>query len=85
MHKLENNNLPQIFRIRFVKTDQDHSYEIKSVKKRNYFLPRVSKFVCQNSLVFRGTKTWNEIDNEQKNQNFGIFKKRFKQKLLEHY
>ena len=54
MPKLYNNNLPQIFQTRFAKAYQVDSYKTRSVKKRtgNYFLPRVSKFFCQNSLIF---------------------------------
>ena len=52
MHKLHNDKLPLIFQCRFVKTVQVHSHETRSVKKCNYFLPRIAKSVCQNSLTF---------------------------------
>ena len=52
MHKLDNDKLPLIFQCRFVKTVQVHSHETRSVKKCNYFLPRITKSVCQNSLTF---------------------------------
>jgi len=35
-----------------------------SWKMQLFFLPRVSKFICQNSLSFRGTKFWSEIEME---------------------
>ena len=85
MHKLFNNKLPPILKSRFVKTDMIDAHEIRSVKQSNYFLPRVNKSVCQNSIAFCGAKMWNEIDNDLKNQNFRVFKKHFKLKLLEQY
>ena len=85
MHKRFNDKLPLIFQSRFVKTVQVHSHETRSVKKCNYFLPRVTKSVCQNSLTFRGTKMWKEINEEFRNKNFTTFKKQFKQNLLEQY
>ena len=85
MHKLFNNKLPPTLKSRFVKTDMLHAHETRSVKQSNYFLPRVNKSVCQNSIAFCGAKMWNEIDNDLKNQNFRVFKKHFKLKLLEQY
>ena len=85
MYKLFNNKLPPILKSRFVKTDMIHAHETRSVKQSNYFLPRVNKSICQNSIAFCGAKMWNEIDNDLKNQNFRVFKNHFKLKLLEQY
>ena len=80
MHKLFNDKLPLIFQV--VKTVQVYSDETRSVKKCYYFLPRVTKSACQNSLTFWGTKVWKEINKELRNKNFVIFKKQFKQFFL---
>jgi len=46
MHKIYNNELPQTIQKRFIKTEQVHSHDTRLIEKCNYFLPRVSKFIC---------------------------------------
>ena len=75
----------KIFQSCFIKIVQVHSHENRTVKKCNYFLPRKTKSVSQNSLTFRGTKMWNEINEELRNKKFNTFKKQLKQILLEQY
>ena len=75
MHKLYNNNLPNVFQNRFAKTEKIHTNVTKESNKSNYFLSRVNKTVGQNKLEYRGVKLWNQISEKLKCKSFNLFKK----------
>ena len=69
-----NSKLPLIFQSRFVKTVQVYSHETRSNKK-SIFFPLVTKSGSQNSLTFRGTKMWKEINKDLRHKNVNHLQK----------
>ena len=57
MHKPFNNQLPQRFQTLFTKIEQIHFHETKPLKKRYYFLPRVTANpIVEIHQLFEGLK-----------------------------
>ena len=73
---------PLYFKIDSQKLKKIHAYVTRGSNKSNYFLSRVSKTVGQNKLKYRGVKLWNQISEKLKCKSFNLFKKLYKEFLL---
>ena len=73
--------MPLSFQQQFNKIEVVHSHQTRKLTTFNYFLPPASKTAGQEKKEFRGTKLWNEIDEDIKHKTFNSFKKCFKIKL----
>ena len=63
MYQLYSDRLPAVFAQLFKKIKEIHSHNTRQTEKSTYFLPRISKIIGQQFLIFRGVKLWYSIDD----------------------
>ena len=66
--------MPLSFQQQFNKIEVVHSHQTRKLTTFNYFLPPASKTAGQKKKEFRGTKLWNEIDEDIKHKTLKCFK-----------
>ena len=74
--------MPIVFQNRLAKIEKNHTYVTRGANKSNYFLSRVNKTVGRSKLEYRGVKLWNQISEKLKYKSFNLFKKLYKEFLL---
>lgn len=85
MFKLTNNCLLPLFIKYFTKVKNIHKYSTRGADNGNYFLPRVKTNIGKNKVAYRGSKLWNEINNNFKKLSAHNFKLHFKDYMIEKY
>jgi len=65
-----------------VKLDDLYSYKTRRKDQNNYFIPCVQTKQAQKSLIYSGTKIWNQIPKDIKELNLPKFKKELKRLYL---
>ena len=59
---LVHDQLPSGIYENFTKIQQIHGHNTRRSKEIIYFVPRFSKSLGRNHILYRGTKLWNELD-----------------------
>ena len=85
MHQHSRHTLPLPLSSLFNKTSTIHSRHTRTNALNNLYPPKYSTNRCQNSFRYQGTKIWNSISVELRNQSFSKFKNNFKYSLLKRY
>ena len=82
MYKLKHNIVPEIFLLRFLYNKQ--IYTIPTCNNSSYHLPFFSKCITQQSIMFKGVKTWNSLPAKvRQGQSISIFTALLKDFLYE--
>jgi len=85
MYQHSINLLPSCFFIFFHNVNSGHNRNTRSQTLNTLHPPKYSTLRTQKSLKFPGTKIWNAISPELRNQSYNNFKTQFKKQLLEGY
>ena len=84
MYKYKNNFLPVNFKDYFQRIDKVHNH-LTTSSKTNFFLLRYLSDYGHKSLAYQGSRLWNEIPNDLKNQShLEKFQVKLKDTLLKH-
>ena len=62
-----------------------HGYNTRQASELIYYVPKFSKSISQNHILFRATKLWRELNKNFKSMGWINFKKSYKISLLENY
>ena len=84
MFKQRNGLLPTVFDDLFSTHSDIHSLNTKH--KHKLRLPLIKKVFCEKSIIYQGTKLWNEIDDDIKNETtVNRFRSKYKKHLIKNY
>ena len=83
MHKYKDkHNIGQNYS---VKLSDQHHHNTRLSSKENYFMPRPRTSLGLRSFRYNGPKLWQTVPLEIKKLNFPLFKKKYKNHLLDKY
>ena len=85
MYLLQQSSLPSGIFDKFTKIEQIHGYNTRQASELIYYVPKFSKSISQNHILFRATKLWRELNKNFKSMGLINFKKSYKISLLENY
>ena len=85
MHQHSRNSLPSYFSTFFPKVSSIHNHSTRTHSQNTLYLPKFSTLRPQKLTKYQGTKIWNSIPINLRNQPFNKFKTIFKNQLLEDY
>ena len=85
MQKFYHKKLPITFSEYFCKTDAVHKLRTRQNLACKFAISRCNTSRLQRSIKYGGIKIWDSISSEIRNSSFKVFKKKYKQCLLEFY
>ena len=85
MYKLTFKLLPPLFNLYFKSIKEIHSYNTRNTSN-NMFIPSVNKKAGHQTISFLGSQHWNKItDSIRTNKTITLFKKQYKESILNSY
>ena len=85
MYQFSKQSLPSHLNCLFDPLSTAHERCTTSKTKQNLYIPKFSTSRCQNSFKYQGSKIWNSVTTDLKQQTFRKFKINYKNLLLESY
>ena len=85
IHQYSKNSLSSYFSRFFQKVSSIHNRNTQTHSQNNLCLPKFPTLRTQKSIKYQGTKIWNSIPIDLRNQPFNKFLTFFKNQLIEDY
>ena len=83
MYKIENGLVPAHLKQMFVKSEDLHSYDMRSANSGNFHLPKRKLNIGQTAFSFHGASLWNQLPYEiKKAQSLKSFQKLMKEYIM---
>jgi len=85
MHNFHSNRMPNTFDRLFTAVNSVHTHETRSSTSGQYFCHPVCSQYGKRSIIFKDPRIWQQIDSSLKELPAIIFKKRYKNSIIESY
>ena len=85
MHRAHSKNLPENFENHFIRIENMHSYNLRSIRNKTFYTKATNTIKYRKWLTNSGVELWKNLDPEIKNLPYKAFAKKYKKEILDSY